>query len=254
MSGKYARLGQYLETLTSDKVTLAFGEMEKILGARLPPSARKYQEWWSNTNIPGRQSSTWLYLGWNAVNLDLTRQHVTFVRTGVSRLGERRSKKVRGALPSEAVFEGAKLKPSDFAPECSIGVDLAWWRLGSIELAGGKLLFPAAPACAGLYRMIVQRDGRSTIYVGEAKNLVRRFRNYRNPGNTQKTSLRINAFLLDVISAGGKVAIDVAYENVRLFISGKGSNADLNNKPVRRLLEQAAIVAHHGADVDFLNL
>ena len=50
MQAKYEPLGNYLLDLAADvnEVRLTFKEIEKIIEASLPASARNYREWWSN--------------------------------------------------------------------------------------------------------------------------------------------------------------------------------------------------------------
>ena len=78
--GKYDGLTAYLESLDANRVRLTFGQIERIIGARLPPSAHRYNAWWSNDHSPGRQSGAWLSLGWATQDVDLGSQEVTFRR------------------------------------------------------------------------------------------------------------------------------------------------------------------------------
>jgi hypothetical protein len=45
---KYANLRNYLRESTEDRTTLSFAEIEKIVGAPLPESARLHREWWAH--------------------------------------------------------------------------------------------------------------------------------------------------------------------------------------------------------------
>jgi len=251
---KYSPLGHHLDGVTGDKQTFGFADIEGILGFLLPSSARKHKEWWGNTDIPGLQSDVWVSRGWNTANLDLNSQHVTFVRSGAARSSNAIARRSRASRKARSAFDPSTLTTSDFAADCDVKVTLHWRRLGRLMLSGEKLLFPAAPTVAGVYRLIVQRGNRATIYIGEAVNLSRRFSNYRNPGNTQQTSLRLNALLREFLSHNGTVAVDIAYEDITLAVGGKQIVVDLTNKAIRRLVEQAAIVAHGGIEVDMLNL
>lgn len=91
---------------------------------------------------------------------------------------------------------------------------LGWHPTGSVILdAAGKLLFPRPDDAPGLYRLSLtgKGDAPDRIYVGETDNLRRRLSgNYRNPGPTQQTSLRVNAVLCDHLAAGGTVELAVA--------------------------------------------
>lgn len=247
---RYAALARYLETVSEDVVTLSFGEIESILGFPLPPSARKHGAWWSN----GASNAAWITVGWKSEGRDMAGQRVTFRRGASTTMS---APKVSSVRPSRAAitFDVSTLTTSDFAENVDVTVRMSWRRLGDITLTEtGGLAFPAAPTEPGLYRLIVRRGSRLQAYVGEATVLRDRFRNYRIPGHTQKTSVRINAELRSALSAGISVSLDVAFQDVALVISGVEVPADLGNKAIRRLAEQAAIVAHGGIDVDMLNL
>jgi hypothetical protein len=59
--------------------SLTFAEIERVLGFRLPSSARKYQAWWANQRNGGHvQANAWLDEAWHTQDLDLKRQQVTF--------------------------------------------------------------------------------------------------------------------------------------------------------------------------------
>jgi hypothetical protein len=122
-----------------------------------------------------------------------------------------------------------------------------------VELEEGTLRFPPAPKEPGIYLLVIRQGNANTIYIGETSELRRRFANYRSPGPTQQTNLRLNQILKECLISGGKVAIDIAYEELELSIGGVVTRADLTDKATRRLAEYAALVAHGGVDVETLN-
>src|SRR3546814_9499323 len=73
--------------------------------------------------------------------------------------------------------------------------------------------------------LIVRAGNRTTVYVGEAVNLKRRFGNYRRPGATQQTSLRLNALLIEAIGQCGAITVDIAYQDIGLNIGGVAMDA-----------------------------
>ena len=77
---KYDPLTRYLAALTTDEVTLTFGEIEAILGAPLPRSAR-LREWWANS-AGSTWARAWLSAGWRVERRQLWGDSpaVTFVR------------------------------------------------------------------------------------------------------------------------------------------------------------------------------
>jgi hypothetical protein len=66
---------------TRGGMTLRFQEIESIIGARLPPSAYKHREWWSNqSDVSHRpQARSWIDAGFK---VDMVQQHL---RDGVVR-------------------------------------------------------------------------------------------------------------------------------------------------------------------------
>jgi len=76
---KYTFLSVFLakKAKYSGQITLAFAEIEKIIGERLPFSAYYYKHWWSN--IRNRSpSEAWLTTGWSVQSVDLEKKEVTF--------------------------------------------------------------------------------------------------------------------------------------------------------------------------------
>ena len=66
---KYDSLKQYLISKAEDTVVLSFKEIEKIIGATLPKSAKTHQAWWSSSGHSHAQ--IWEESGYKAVNVGL---------------------------------------------------------------------------------------------------------------------------------------------------------------------------------------
>jgi hypothetical protein len=152
-------------------------------------------------------------------------------------------------------------EPIEFGPwewdereELMCALRLNWLPKGRLMLdAQNKVQFPQAPATGGLYRFKTRYpDGRFALYIGESENLRRRFSNYRNPGPTQQTSLRINAWLRELLSSGGEVSVAIV-ENARMTTKHGESGADFSVKSIRRLFEQLAISLEHASKIETLN-
>lgn len=66
--GKYAPLSDFLQAMDSHvtEMTLTFEQIEQLIEDRLPPSAHKYREWWSNpTTVKDHPyAQAWLAAGW----------------------------------------------------------------------------------------------------------------------------------------------------------------------------------------------
>ena len=76
---KYNPLLQYLARSDALYLKFSFTEIEKILGAPIPQSARRYSAWWAN-HQDGRhvQAASWMDAGFRTENLDLTSETVSF--------------------------------------------------------------------------------------------------------------------------------------------------------------------------------
>ena len=79
--GKYDPLARKLGQTSNDEFVASFGEIEKILGFNLPPSAREHRPWWANNSKGGHsQAQSWIGAGWETRDVDLNRERVRFVR------------------------------------------------------------------------------------------------------------------------------------------------------------------------------
>lgn len=87
--GKYGPLAEHLRELGRDEWEPSFAEIEQVLGFPLPPSARKYREWWGNQSGAGHsQASGWQDAGWKVSKVDLPRERVLLQRRASNRVRE----------------------------------------------------------------------------------------------------------------------------------------------------------------------
>ena len=77
MSKKYQKLTEYLASIDDTEWEATFEQIERVLGFRLPESARQHQAWWSNQMRS--QSLGWQLAGWKTTALDLENERVTLV-------------------------------------------------------------------------------------------------------------------------------------------------------------------------------
>ena len=77
---KYRNLTFHLASLDSDVWETTFDEVEQVIQAPLPDSARNHRAWWANDGYA--QSTSWLGAGWKTANVDMTNEKVTFVYAG----------------------------------------------------------------------------------------------------------------------------------------------------------------------------
>ena len=71
----------------------------------------------------------------------------------------------------------------------------------------------------------------------------RRFQQYRTPGPSQQTNLRLNGLFCDHLEGGGQIELDVATDGVEVGSGGRPVPVDLNDAAMRNLVESAGIVA-----------
>jgi len=69
--GKYEPLAQFLRRQQAAEVRLTFAEIERIVGVRLPPSARKQRAWWSNNPQNSVMTKVWLAAGFRSEQVDM---------------------------------------------------------------------------------------------------------------------------------------------------------------------------------------
>lgn len=227
----YDPLHERLSSLHVTTVRMSFTDIEEIIGQDLPPSSRKYPAWWGNNDQGGkRHSSAWLNAGWRTEDLALEMEEVSFVRI---------------SEPTPPTIFGAGIATSLTAD---------WVPSGDVKLSqDGKLAFPDVPKEAGVYRFRLSGEEKSRCYIGESANLRGRFGSYRNPGSTQATNLRLNALMLEHLEAGGAIGLDLITQIGALTQGNFKKERSLSDKAVRRLLEQAAIVADDATEIESLN-
>lgn len=60
---------------------LTFKEIEEIIQASLPASARMHNAWWSNNySVPTRHCKYWLEYNWETTNLQLDNETIDFIK------------------------------------------------------------------------------------------------------------------------------------------------------------------------------
>ena len=78
---KYDPLREFLKASGAARVTLSFSQIEAIIGASLPMSARTYQAWWANQSGSGHgQCHAWLDAGFRVDGFDCASGWVRFTR------------------------------------------------------------------------------------------------------------------------------------------------------------------------------
>lgn len=78
---KYQPLADYLSKLGGNDVTLSFSQIEKILGFKLSPSARKHRPNWANNSVEAL-SCGWMPVGYESYGIDMKNEIAHFRRVG----------------------------------------------------------------------------------------------------------------------------------------------------------------------------
>jgi hypothetical protein len=111
---KYHPLFEHLLFSGQGQMTMSFAEIESIINTPLPPSARKREEWWSNSPSGHSQARAWLRANYRASEVDLKNERVSFKLEGwpegyvTSRLSSRFAGVQRGGFDetTQSAFEG----------------------------------------------------------------------------------------------------------------------------------------------------
>lgn len=78
--GKYSRLGEFLRSQRAREVPMTFAEIERIIGAKLPPNSPQYPAWWSNNPSNNVMTKVWLAAGFRTEQVDVRARKVVFRR------------------------------------------------------------------------------------------------------------------------------------------------------------------------------
>lgn len=253
MAGKYKPLTDLLNEVAArgqQEVELDFAQIAGLVGG-LPASASS-RSWWAN-NSQG-QALAWRAADFHVEQVYLDRQRVRFaagMRGG--------SYHDRGRIPAVGYLQSDRVQPSVTIGEpLDVRIRLQWLDSGPVKLdAQGKLAFVDVERTAGIYRLTLEGaepGGRRRVYIGETDNLRRRLHaNYRSPGPSQQTSLRINQLLREHLGAGGSATVAVATA-ATVWLTGQEQPLDLTRKAGRLLAESAAlVVAQVTDDADIAN-
>lgn len=79
--GKYGRLNEHLARQERSDVPMSFAEIEHVIGAPLPPSARKHRPWWSNNPSNSVITRAWLDAGYKTESVDMAGERLIFRRS-----------------------------------------------------------------------------------------------------------------------------------------------------------------------------
>ena len=75
---KYQSLATHLHQSGQDSIAMTFAKIERIVGAKLPPSAFKYRAWWSNNPMNSVITRAWLDAGYKTEKVDMSKRKLIF--------------------------------------------------------------------------------------------------------------------------------------------------------------------------------
>lgn len=86
-SHKYEPLTEFLRRQSRAVVRMSFDEIERVIGAKLPPSATHHRAWWSNNAQNNVMTKAWKDAGFESEDVDMKGRRVAFrrVRSEASR-------------------------------------------------------------------------------------------------------------------------------------------------------------------------
>jgi len=76
--GKYEPLSQFLRKQRTGRIVLTFAEIERIIGFKLPRSAKEYRAWWSNNPFNSVMTRAWLDAGFESEQVDMEGRKLAF--------------------------------------------------------------------------------------------------------------------------------------------------------------------------------
>ena len=79
LTSKYHPLTQHLRAQAGERVRMTFGEIERVIGGKLPPSAAS-RAWWSNNPSNNVMTKAWLEAGFESEQVDLSGRKLVFRR------------------------------------------------------------------------------------------------------------------------------------------------------------------------------
>ena len=226
---KYDPIKTYLIELSKQGKSdwhASFKDIEHVLSITLPPSARKFPEWWANEDLnytTKSQCRAWAEADWKTANVDIHNETISFYR-------KQKTKTLVEERKSKGVWQHQNLM-------------FRWVTVGCLFIDHKKRLkFPSLTNEAQVYRLAIQLDDGWQYYIGETDNILRRVQGYRTPGLTQPTNKRMSSIMLNALSDGGKVIIEVLECDEKNMTNLVKHSLSFENSFVRCLFENAAIV------------
>jgi hypothetical protein len=86
--GKYEPLTEFLHKQGASRIVMTFSDIERIVGFKLPRSAKEHRAWWSNNPSNSVMTKAWLNAGYQSEQVDMSGRKLVFSRAENARVGE----------------------------------------------------------------------------------------------------------------------------------------------------------------------
>src|SRR5713226_2185333 len=78
--GKYEPLTEFLRKQAADEIPMTFAQIERVINAKLPPTAQEHRAWWSNSPSNNVMTKAWLEAGFRSEQVDMEGRKLVFRR------------------------------------------------------------------------------------------------------------------------------------------------------------------------------
>jgi hypothetical protein len=131
---KYVLLATYFQNQPAhlDRINLRFDEIERIVHAPLPASARTHRGWWTNNAVTISRMQRWLDAGWRVASVNLAEQVATF-----ERIPERQRRLIQFFVQLQGDLKDRMELPESVNPPKGE----AWHVLAPVSAPGGEGMY-----------------------------------------------------------------------------------------------------------------
>lgn len=128
-------------------------------------------------------------------------------------------------------------------------IEFEWEEMNDIELtSANRLSFPQVPTEPGIYQFRIAGITGDEVYIGESSDLKRRMLSNYASTHTGTTNVRVREMLTQHLLDGRRVQFSLVRQ-AHIEVDGESSVPDLRQKPMRLIVENAALaVAQRAGD------
>ena len=164
---KYDPLRHNLQARRRADTELSFGEIERILGFNLPPSAHEHSAWWSNERDSHVQARAWMDAGWQVWHVRRSEKKVYFRPREPGGQPPPRTAKAKVEIDLDSLSTRAARMVTDYANENG----------GNAVAAIGRAIEEAASARRN--RLIDRIRANAPVVQGDSTDMIREDRDAR---------------------------------------------------------------------------